>query len=803
VVVERDAMKLSAALITRGEPTLPAAIASIRPHVDEIVIVGTTPEAEAIARPLADTYETYLDANGPDGLEDFAKARQRSFDLATGTHCLWVDADDTITGGDKLRELAASMPDGTAYVELPYIYESNKRGVPTLIQMRERLVKPIAAWRWTDPLHEGLVTEATPRTRGECDGITIVHQRKGPTDFKRNIRILKKWLEKDPRSTRAQFYLGMAYFDAARFDEAWDAFDTFLRDFDGAPDELAMVFMRRSWLAARKHDAAQAIASAEGALRAMPWAECSFALARAYQVKAAQTDAREDYERVVFYIRAGLAAPLTQTRLWVNPLDRACYAHATLNHALHALGDTRGALDSVRKALEYLPDDDGLRSNELRYEAELAHQAAEAAKADVQRVAAKADAMLQESKIRLDVRDTVGELLHVQMPKPKGCLDIVFACGDAWEEWTPATIERHGIGGSEQAVANMAKQLAARGHRVRVYTSVGNGAGHYDGAVWLPSGELHKAGSPDVLVAWREMRFLNLTHAKVRVAWAHDTILQGMNEWNAVLADRVLALSEWHRMCLLRQHPELRAEQMVVTRNGIDPSLFANCENPERNPHVAIFSSSPTRGLPLLLNWWPRVRKVVPDAELRVAYGFDTWEKIAASNGDKRSLALIDDMKRRIEETEGVTMLGRIPPARLAEEMSRAGVWLHPSWDTVNDCEWFETSCIGAMEAAAAGCRIVATDVGALSETVGPRGLLVDERPNEENVARWWINSIASAMGATPRTGGLMFPVYCDAWNDRAALAADARKRFDWSGVADQWERMFKGLLEEVGKEAA
>src|SRR6185312_14716616 len=412
-----------------------------------------------------------------------------------------------------------------------------------------------------DPVHEVFVTEMTPVSRGETDAVTIIHRRKGKPDFARNLRILERWTKRDPESSRARFYLGLGYFDAGRFADSARVFEDLLPR-DMHPDERAIAAMRLSWIAAREHDAEGAIHWAQVALDARPWAECSFALARAWHVRASETGARSDFEQIAYHARAGLAAPPTQTRLWVNPLDRVAYIHATLNVALAELGDTRGALESVRVALAHMPDDASLRQNELLYEAELAGQSTQAALRDTDRVARKAMALHTKGDIRLDVRDTVAERLGVKMTRPAGCLDIVFACGDAWEAWNPATIERHGIGGSEQSVADMAR-----------------------------------AAPCDVLVAWRDMRLLEVVPAKVRLAWAHDVVLGGMSEWGAALADRVLALSEWHRECLLQQHPEIRSEQIVVTRNGVLPSMFEACDGLPRYSERAIYSSSPTRGL--------------------------------------------------------------------------------------------------------------------------------------------------------------------------------------------------------------
>ena len=55
-------------------------------------------------------------------------------------------------------------------------------------------------------------------------------------------------------------------------------------------------------------------------------------------------------------------------------------------------------------------------------------------------------------------------------------------------------------------------------------------------------------------------------------------------------------------------------------------------------------------------------------------------------------------------------MHGRVNQQQLAEAMLGAGVWFYPTW-------FSETSCITAMEAQAAGLRIVCPPIAALAET--------------------------------------------------------------------------------------
>ena len=49
---------------------------------------------------------------------------------------------------------------------------------------------------------------------------------------------------------------------------------------------------------------------------------------------------------------------------------------------------------------------------------------------------------------------------------------------------------------------------------------------------------------------------------------------------------------------------------------------------------------------------------------------------------------------------------------------------------------WPETSCIAAIEAMAAGCEIVSTNLGALYETCSPFGALVNFDSNFDNLEK-------------------------------------------------------------------
>jgi glycosyltransferase involved in cell wall biosynthesis len=164
------------------------------------------------------------------------------------------------------------------------------------------------------------------------------------------------------------------------------------------------------------------------------------------------------------------------------------------------------------------------------------------------------------------------------------------------------------------------------------------------------------------------------------------------------------------------------------------------------------------------------VRQQVPDAELHVYYGFDNWEPFA-SDAQKLTIAHLKKMLRDHEQ-HGVVYHGRVPQEQLAIDFLKSGVWCYPTW-------FAETSCITAMEAHAAGLRMVTNPIAALNETVGDRGVLIAGDWLAEDFKGRFTQAVIEAL---LREGD----------GDRIMLQHYAAEHFSWGGVALEWEEMFR-----------
>lgn len=798
---------ISVCLIVRNEPKIRQCLESIRPFVEEICVVdtGSSDDTPKIARKFADRFEEWYGCNErgtKEGLiEDFSAARNRSFQLATQPWILWLDGDDVIQNGHILSAICERYQSlEKMLIMFPYEYSHDHHGNCTCRHYRERLIKGAQHGTWMGPVHEVWVP-GEGFTIFQSDELTWVHRREGkPVTANRNIRILEKWLkDNDGPNVDAR----MLYYTALEYGQMGDlakSIEFHMRyvEKSGWDDEKCLSLLDLS-----KHH--QALGnyerSIDWATQAMlvkeEWAEPRFALARAYYYLAQKGGpyAQRNWERAINHARQGLALPPSITPLFINPLERRLDVHRYLNVALSNVGRIHEARDSVNQALSAAPDDPQLQFNRKFY-IELI------AKNDIERAVSELLSIQKLVPDQVNAIRAVVEGKYKRVPKEavekssepvqsqewksisipdSNRLDIVFFTGQAWECWDPEFLEKTGMGGSETMCWELARRLAKLGHLVRVYGHMESPdrAGEYEGVKWQDYRSfLRNPNGPecDVMISSRIPELVDYPFkAALRLAWVHDvTMGTGLTNSRALKFDRFLCLSNWHKEFFLSQYPFIHQDSVMVTRNGIDLSRYTVPN--QRDPHRMIYSSSPDRGLQVALQCMPMIRAHVPDASLHVYYGFDNWEK----HPEEGQKLLAQQIKGLIKAYEpfGAVAHGRVPGRQLAQEQLKSGVWAYSTW-------FSETSCITAMEAQAAGLRIVTSPIAALNETVGPRGKMISGDWLSPEYSKAFTEAVVEAM---LKPGD----------EDRKALQEYAQTNFSLDTLASDWVQMFRNLIDEV-----
>lgn len=776
---------ISACLIVRDDAsTIEECLKSIRPHVDELVVVdtGSVDETPEIVRKYADRFELYTGCNDEQGrIASFCDARNRSFELASNDWVVWADGDDVVRGAENFRRLAGSHDGSPVSVMFPYEYAHDGSGNPTVVHYRERLVYPRKDFKWVGDVHEVLICD-TPSSIVRNESVRYVHRRPfstKPREPGRNLRILNgSYARKGDSDPRVLYYLGMEQGNNGLIDEAIGTLERYLQ-VSHWDDEKFMACRMLVNYAISRADYQVAQKWALQAVTIKPeWPEGYYDLARAYYFMAQRgEDPERNWTRCVHFAVQCVILPPAETVLFVNPTEKDVEIHRYLNVALSNLGRFEEALESARTALAKQPGDPQLRHNERFFTQQIA----------VKRVTDAVEQLVKVGHIPRPRADRIVALLHGEEPRPApsapppadGALRVSLYVGPGVEPWNPVTWGKTGLGGSETAVAEMGRRLAAMGHSVTVYGHCGGELeGVFDGVAYVD----HSRFGPhecDVLITSRRPQAVDAgVRAKATLCWVHDIHCgPQLTHERALKIDKFLCLTEWHKQFFLSQYSFVHPDQVVVTRNGIDLGRFAK-EAP-RDPHRAVYSSSPDRGLPSLLMMWPKVRARVPDATLHVYYGFENW-LASASDAQRKN---IEAMQRHLKDLEphGVTYHGRVNQSELADAFLASGVWTYPTW-------FSETSCITAMEAQAAGLAIVTSPVAALRETVGDRGAMIEGDWLSEAYQDAFVEATVRAMTGTSA-------------EQRASLRDYAASKFGWDTLAKEWDAMFRQVISDVERD--
>lgn len=285
------------------------------------------------------------------------------------------------------------------------------------------------------------------------------------------------------------------------------------------------------------------------------------------------------------------------------------------------------------------------------------------------------------------------------------------------------------LGGSQSALCYLAVALAHRGHNVSTLTDT-TAPQEIEGVRCLNhdqlTADLYSAPSTCLVVlngpaevglalrrelkrpvslvlwtqhAWDQPAMRHLQDPRLRTAW-----------------DRVVCVSDWQQetMCEKLGFP---TEQTIVLRNGISPS-FENLFPDESSLAAAkasslrlAYTSTPFRGLDVLLECYPPIRARFPDVLLDV---FSSMRVYGETEDEDPYVALYD----RCRELDGVRYHGSVPQPELARAMAGVSVLTYPN-------TFPETSCIAVLEALAAGAMVLTSDLGALRETCDSWGLLL------------------------------------------------------------------------------
>lgn len=334
------------------------------------------------------------------------------------------------------------------------------------------------------------------------------------------------------------------------------------------------------------------------------------------------------------------------------------------------------------------------------------------------------------------------------------------------------TVRERSLGGSESAGYYLARELAGRGHRVKVFTMLDAPDETVDGVTYVfagqpsqqaPLGErfdYYAANTPhDVLIIQRlPHAFHKRWAAKVCIWQLHDLALMRSAQqmlggmWQV---DAVTTVSDWHRQQVQKVW-NVNPDVLHVVPNGVDPALYESRAGDvprvvfgdkvgrldamyEGRPTVGLpsgraillYQSRPERGLEHLVRAGGIMERLKAHPVHLVVCGYD--------NTVPQMAGYYNQLYTQGAALGNVTFMGALPKPVLAELQRKSDVLVYPT-------EFEEVSCITAMEAMHAGLPMLTSECAALPETCAASGTVLfplkdgaaDEDAFVERLAAWF-----------------------------------------------------------------
>lgn len=327
---------------------------------------------------------------------------------------------------------------------------------------------------------------------------------------------------------------------------------------------------------------------------------------------------------------------------------------------------------------------------------------------------------------------------------------IVFA--DPTLAYTVATAYEQPLGGCQSAICHVSDALAAAGHEVLLLTATESPAIER-GVIckgWdLTSQRELREFRADVVVSSPSAKYAeDLRHIfggdPRLILWtghAHDqpSVQPLLDPAQRMLYDGYSFVSEWQSRNFSEKF-SLDPARVKVIGYAASPAflkLFAAGDDigPAKDrPPVLAYTSTPFRGLHILLAVFPEIRRRVPGIRLKVYSSMRVYQV-----SDARDESEFGALYRQCAETEGVEYIGSLPQPQLARELRRVTALAYPN-------TFPETYCISALEAMAAGCSVVSSELGALPETTAGYARLVPIINRKDTYAGEFIDATVDAL---------------------------------------------------------
>jgi tetratricopeptide (TPR) repeat protein len=627
---------------------------------------------------------------------NFRDSRNRCLDLAGDSCKFTIMLDDTYIIKENLRRFLQTVR-GDQFADSFSLYIKSD----DVEYGSNRIIKTATHLRYIYKIHEVI----TPKNNNnvivpkECAHIfdyrSDYMEDRTMTRKQYDLKILYEMIDDDPNDSRAYYYLGQTY---NLLKEHEKAFENFIKRIEHHDEGFIQ----------EKIDACFEAARLSNFSLNKPWSETEALYKRAFEMDKSRPDS-------LYFL--GIHFYLEQEYSTAYDYFKLAY---TLGYPVHCQYSLKPTLSFyflpkfLAEVCYYMKDFElGLHVSDFF----LTHNSEDTTDKVVHYTMTRWKKIYHE--LTIYTRLPKDQLIIVEKDRPK----IVFIVNGGFTTWTGSDILKRGIGGSETFIIEISKyvQRDSNFHCV-VFCNCENEE-IYEGVEYKPlAGYANYLVTHEIhsVVISRYPEYLPVVYQCQHIGNVylilHDLIPGGEIVMRDSRLRKVLLLSNYHKQFFDNMFPTL-ADITMVFGYGIDQEAFLQpTAVSEKIPYKFIYSSFANRGLLYLLQMWRRIRERFPTATLHIHCDVENqWLNAIETSHMQAIKTMLIDLKN-----DGIFYRGWTNKSELYATWKTADVWFYPT-------TFLETFCLTALECALSKTLAVTFPIGSLLETVGDRGVLINQ----------------------------------------------------------------------------
>lgn len=512
-------------------------------------------------------------------VDHFGKARRFNQKQIKTDYWFWMDTDDAIDRPEnipKLMSLVQQQDIDALY--LNYDYYQNEHGEQQANHPRERLLKTSAGYEWANvPCHETVITGSGNIQKSEL--VSIKHHKTiadMEASMKRNQTLLEKDWEKtkDPRTA---FYLGTTYEYQKRYDKSVEMFTYLIKN--GGWDEqkvIAWNHIADCFYFTELYD--KALQATDAAIHMDPTHP------DAYFQKILIYSAANQLDKACEWAEVAMTKKPKEDSMQLQDPTRYTYKGIFLAAQANLfLGRIQRAWELYRQVMEVAPHflDEVNRETKTDWNKQFSEAFIDEKAINYTKFLSRyfkdyggnPELLFKAlpKKLFSDIRLNAERVVAIP-PKKWPAHSVAIFCGAGHEDWGPENVNQ-GIGGSEEAVIYLSRELAKLGWDITVFCERQDDYKDHvsrSSVVYKPWTEFNPWDEFDVFVAWRQPQNARGIKARRKLVDLHDTIPEQLAKEVVDEVDQFMVKSRYHRSL----YPSIPDNKITIIGNGVVQEQF-------------------------------------------------------------------------------------------------------------------------------------------------------------------------------------------------------------------------------------